>query len=400
MGRVEFAEGALVRLRAPVRVNAEAGRDVLTDLDVVAVDIDLRLRVSRSILECKSGQGQAGEPDRLLWLAGLRQYVEADRAVLVRQTVSRRGRDVAKRLDIQVFDVPTLEKREAAHAWLPPTFAHLSGSGCMNAESRTDIQLRGLGNIPADLVAFLRYEALLAAPHRVLLTLTNLREALDTAGILPDPTGKIIAGHALVGLLVAAVTDAQALDALPPQRLQQRLELALTVGNPEDTSILEVLAAADELLGHLVEQVHARYVERGAIRLDVSVPNLRELIADPPPWIPRYLDLLDALRANPAVARDLPQTAELACFDALVGDTNYESRAFDHLFTAEHRQLLRLAVQMLRDVAGPLLVGRLNGLANINFDRVAPALPERRGTAPTHPSEPPELAREPDDANN
>ena len=37
VGRLEFAAGALVRLRVPVRINAEAGRDVLTDLDVVAI---------------------------------------------------------------------------------------------------------------------------------------------------------------------------------------------------------------------------------------------------------------------------------------------------------------------------------------------------------------------------
>ena len=38
VGRVEFAEGALVRLRVPLRVGREAGKDVVTDIDVLAVD--------------------------------------------------------------------------------------------------------------------------------------------------------------------------------------------------------------------------------------------------------------------------------------------------------------------------------------------------------------------------
>src|SRR5689334_15702806 len=55
--RLAFAEGALARRRVPVFVDAEAGRTQLTDLDVVAVDFDRRLRVSHSLLECKSGSG-------------------------------------------------------------------------------------------------------------------------------------------------------------------------------------------------------------------------------------------------------------------------------------------------------------------------------------------------------
>ena len=47
VARVEFAEGALARLRVPVFVDAEAGRDQLTDLDVLALEFDNRLRLSR-----------------------------------------------------------------------------------------------------------------------------------------------------------------------------------------------------------------------------------------------------------------------------------------------------------------------------------------------------------------
>lgn len=44
VGRTEFNDGALVRLRVPIRVDADSGRDVLTDIDVLAVDVDGRLR--------------------------------------------------------------------------------------------------------------------------------------------------------------------------------------------------------------------------------------------------------------------------------------------------------------------------------------------------------------------
>jgi hypothetical protein len=56
--RIEFAEGALARTRVPVRGLADLGRDVLTDVDVLSLDVDRRLRVTRSVLECKSGRAR------------------------------------------------------------------------------------------------------------------------------------------------------------------------------------------------------------------------------------------------------------------------------------------------------------------------------------------------------
>jgi len=162
VGRLEFAEGALARLRVPLRVAAERGRDILTDLDVLAVDIDGRLRASLSVLECKTTKGQSGEPDRLLWLSGLQRLTGTRRAVLVRQTITRRGRAIAQALDLQIMDVQTLAARETGHPWVPERFAHIHGAGCEQAERRTDTQLKGLSHIPAGLVAFLRADSLLA----------------------------------------------------------------------------------------------------------------------------------------------------------------------------------------------------------------------------------------------
>src|SRR5207244_11280069 len=138
VARVEFAEGALARTAVPVAVEGEPGRTVLTDIDVLTVDVDLRLRVSIGINECKSGAGQSGEPDRLLWLSGFQRYMGAQRATLVRQTITRRGQAVARRLGVRVLDVATLEQRESAHGWMPDKFAHVAGSKCVTAEHRTN----------------------------------------------------------------------------------------------------------------------------------------------------------------------------------------------------------------------------------------------------------------------
>lgn len=376
VGRVEFADGALARLRGLIRIDAESGRDILTDIDVLAIDVDGRLRTSRSILECKSGSGQSKEPDRLLWLSGLQKYLGFDRAVLVRQSVSRRGRIVARALELQTLDVARLGDRETAYAWLPERFAHIDGPECTAAELRTDTQLKGLGHIPAELVAFLRHDALRCAPFESLRAVATLGRAVSRGGVLPSPTREVLAGHATIALILAAVEDAGRLDELSYEELKEVTERALITGSPDSTHILNTLARADDLVAHMLNRVHAAYEDAGAKRVKVDSPSLLDVVARPPDWVPRYLDLVKRLRANPAIAREILQTAELACFEALLGGDAYRAESFNHLFTAEHRYLLNVAIRSLEAIAGPAVATAVRPILGLDFDRMG-QIPDR-----------------------
>lgn len=382
VGRTEFNDGALVRLRVPVRVDADTGRDVLTDIDVLAIDVDGRLRLSSSILECKSGKGQAGEPDRLLWLSGLQRFLRFERAVLVRQTVSRRGRGIARELGLRTLDLETLAGREKAHAWLPERFAHVDGPECAAAEQRSDTQLKALGHIPSELVAFLRYDALRAEPHRVLRAIASLGRAAKAGGVLPNPTRLMLAGHALISLISAALADAGRLDEISAEELLDRTRRALVTGNPDDDQVLQLLSRADEFVRYSLERVHAAYQEVGAKRPNVDIPSLKDVVTTPPEWVPRYVDLVEKLRANPAVSRQMLQAAELAVFEALVGGKAHESPAFDHLFTQEHRYMLNVARRCLADIAGAGIGDAVAAALDLDFGRGASLRADRDANPP------------------
>lgn len=386
VGRVEFADGALVRLRSLIRIDAESGRDILTDIDVLAIDVDGRLRTFRSILECKSGSGQSKEPDRLLWLSGLQKYLGFDRAVLVRQSVSRRGRTVARALELQTLDVARLGDRETAYAWLPEKFAHIDGTECTAAELRTDTQLKGLGHIPAELVAFLRHDALRCAPSESLRAVATLGRAVSHGGVLPRPTREVLASHATIALILAAVEDAGRLDELSYEELKEVTERALITGSPDGTHIFNILARADDLVAHMLNRLHAAYEEAGAKRVEVNSPSLLDVVAQPPEWVPRYLDLVRKLRANPAIAREILQTAELACFEALLGGDAYRAEAFNHLFTAEHRYLLNVAIRSLEAIAGPAVANAVRPVLQLDFDRMG-QIPDRASRASNRQTE-------------
>lgn len=383
VARLEFAEGAFTRLRVPIAADgADSGRDVLTDIDVLSLDLDRRLRLSRSVLECKSGKGQSGEPNTIVWLAGFRQLLKLDRATLVRQTVSRRGANLAQKLDITLMDDAAVKRREVAHAWLPPRFAHLDGAACAAAEVRTDTQLKGLPGIPQELIRFLRGGALLSDSPSILAALEAFGIAVQKQGILPDPSAKVLSGHAFIALLLAGLQDAGRLDVIPSHVLQGRLERALTVGDPDDVHLLPLLERADALVRHIQERTHKAYVNAGAEPVHIDVPSLRDSVATPPAYLGDYVDLVERLRDNPQISRDLLQTAELVCFDALLDDQNWQAPAFSHLFTAEHRGLLLVALRCLARVAGAQASAPLRELSDLPFNGPASGVPDRHQSPP------------------
>jgi hypothetical protein len=279
-----------------------------------------------------------------------------------------------------VIDEASIEKRETAHAWLPERFAHLDGPQCMRAESRTDIQLKGLPDIPAGVTKFLRGEALLADSAKLLASVSGFGAAVHRQGALPDPAAITLSGHCLIAIILAGLQDASRLDETPAETLRSRLERALTVGNADDVNLLPLLERADAVIRHLQLRTHRADVAAGADPINIDVPSLRDTVATPPPYLSDYLDFVERLRSNPQVSKDLLQTAELVCFDTLLGDENWAAAAFAHLFTPEHRSLLLVALRCLGRVAGETVSGYLHRISEVPFIGLGSKTPDRYST--------------------
>lgn len=396
VARVEFAEGSFVRLRIPVPADTnDSGRDVLTDVDVLSLDVDNRLRISKSSHECKSGKGQSGEPYTIVWLAGFRELLRLDRVSIVRQTISTRGAELARQLRIVTMDERSLQRREESHSWVPDRFAHVDGPECVAAEVRTDAQLKGLPEIPLDLTRFLRGHGVLAESPALLSAVSAFGAACEQQGVLPNPAAQVLAGHSLIAIVLAGLNDAGRLDQLGTEELRERLERALTLGDERDAYLLPLLERADALVRYVQDRTHRAYVAEGAEPLRVAVPSLRDTIAAPPPYLNDYVDFVSRLRANPLVARELLQTAELVCFEALLGGDGWTSPAFEHLFTPEHRGLLLVSLRCLRSIGGPLVAEPLQKMSEMPFRAGSRVLDRHERTGPrpdaqTRPADMPE----------
>lgn len=377
VARSEFAAGALVRLRVPVVGPGDAGKRVLTDVDVLSIEFDSRLRETKTVFECKSTRGQRGEPDRLLWLAGFKQLMRADRAVLVRDTASARGVDLARRLQIEILDVPTLRKHEESFAWVPDAFGLVGDTEFVSFETKALDGLKRTGSVSPAYMQYLRHDLLFAPSYRAVGALGTLKNSEGHRSTMPDVSAQYVASFALVGLVLAGLRAAQLLENRSNNQALRLFETALITGNPYDRQVLDVLDTADVIVRHIVDDVHAAYAADGARRLSGKVPSLRSAVADPPTWLPAFVDLAERLRSRPQIARELPQTLDLACFDAAVGGAAWQAPAFDRLFTIEHRQLIIVLIRVLHEVVGDIASAVSDRILELRFDRRPGVAPDR-----------------------
>jgi hypothetical protein len=108
--RLFFYEGCFTRIG--VDFYLEDSNHRVTDVDVLALSFGAALRPSLLIGECKTSASGSEEMDRLLWLKGMVQFLDASTGFLAKTTLLPHIKDFARRLDLLAFDDKRIAQRE------------------------------------------------------------------------------------------------------------------------------------------------------------------------------------------------------------------------------------------------------------------------------------------------
>ena len=104
-----------------------------------------------------------------------------------------------------------------------------------------------------------------------------------------------------------------------PGRAQAAMSDAFASGGPSTTALRDIVGRADDYYRDaLTRAMREGKNESGSSPIDV--PRLADRIAQPPAWLPDYVDLSTQISEQPGLATDALRFADLLLLQALVAD--------------------------------------------------------------------------------
>jgi hypothetical protein len=374
MARLLFAEGSFVR-RA-IDLNMRFGEDLtVTDLDILALKFSEDLRMSLTIGESKSGQGKRGPKlaDRLLWLRGLRELVDADIAfVATAKPASDRVRGLAERLGIYVIDEADLLHRERINglddqgSWGPYDPSLLNRQREIYDKIKKNQDLKRV-------YWFVRSEFWL------LDVATGVKRAFGAMRILArfwgsrpnEDEGECLhwlARQLQVNIVVGLVRMAARSYREDPQKATDRLLKELASGPDLDYDTLTRISR--DVDRYVTTLLHELKADPGQHASALGAFNPR-----PPAYFEPLVEVVERIAAAPEAARELPRFADVRLAELELGEQLSGLRIRSDL-SDECSRLLRLVAAFL---SGQLKIPPelLNGISDHRTARDSPPSDEK-----------------------
>jgi len=368
-----FWEGFYARRGINLERHYEPDPLQITDLDLLAFDLDPALARRKHIGEVKSGTGRsAAKPlDRTIWLRGLRELVGAEHAELTTAIApSRRARELAAGLGVTAQSVADVERRE--RSVVVEQVSDLGAHGPAAAITARQVQ-RLCAQDPKLERAFwyLRSEVWFLDPWAAAKRSLGLIRTLNqrwTPQVDDDDARALrwLYAEALSSWTLNVVTLAGEAARLDGATFLSRAHERLAEG--------AVPAAYQRRLSEAIDKYMAGVLAAAQAPAVLRTEAMGAFVPQPPDWAGSLVELVHRLAANPTASRELPRRVDLLLFERLVN----------------RRHILPAAVERLT-LTDEAFGGQRRLLAA--FLRAQPGLPEavdKSLTAPvlTNPAEP------------
>ncbi|MHA1755927.1 MAG: hypothetical protein ACTSVV_04090, partial [Promethearchaeota archaeon] len=99
------------RRSVPIRNYFYPDKADLTDIDIIGITHSFDFKSKLVICDCKTGHSHKSY-DRILWLAGLKQYIKANEAYFIEEKASRIKKLFANANDLKLLDLDRIEEIE------------------------------------------------------------------------------------------------------------------------------------------------------------------------------------------------------------------------------------------------------------------------------------------------
>ena len=352
MARLWFWEGHFARSGIDLKWHYHPEPLIVTDLDLLAFDVQPSLRVSRTIGEVKTGSGKsAPKPlDRIVWLRGLKELVDADNVELVSGIPpSARARKLASSIGVSAQSLADVERREsrAQVGSVQETGSH--GARATQERFWVHKYCKSHQNLERAFW-FLRSEVWfhddVSACKRLIGLYRQLSE-LWTPDI-DDADSRalrwLFAETVSVFGLFAVAVASEAVK-YSPEMLAAEIGERLSAGHAPADAMRRIAADVDKYVAGLLAAANAS--------ANVRTEAMGALHPEAPPWTGQFVELLTRVASVSAHAQALPRQLDVLVYESVVWrrEVNSEPYARLSLGDPEVGRLIRLIAAFLRSQA-------------------------------------------------
>jgi hypothetical protein len=247
--------------------------DTATDLDVLAIRYTEPFRREVQISECKGGT--EGPLDRVFWLSGVKRYVTASHATLVRRSTKWNIKDFASELGVEILDFPRLEDLEKASNIDP--FAWLGASDRDYYVSRQAEWNRALSRTPnlaelyLTLVGEVRFHDPFGGINYLLYHLRSLTRELKEQRSTSESFTKFLLAEAVAQLAMFFMRVAEMTVGLSAEDREGMIRKGLTYGHIDARLVDRIFRNAYRITSEVIKHDTGREV-----RVDPSFFSMPE----------------------------------------------------------------------------------------------------------------------------
>jgi len=302
----------------------------ITDLDLLAFDLDPALARRKYIGEVKSGTGRsAAKPlDRTIWLRGLRELVGAEHAELTTAIApSPRARELAAGLGVTAQSVADVDRRErtAAVAQVADLGAHGPGAAAITKQIQ-----RLCAQDPELERAFwyLRSEVWFLDPWAAAKRSLGLIRTLNqrwTPQVDDDDARALrwLYAEALSSWTLNVVTLAGEAARMDSATFLSRAHERLSEG--------AVPAAYQRRLSEAIDKYMAGVLAAAQAPAVLRTEAMGAFVPMAPDWAGSLVELVQRLSNHPTASRELPRRVDLLLFERLVNRRHIPPAAVERL---------------------------------------------------------------------
>jgi hypothetical protein len=259
VARLLMFMGYFVRRGCPIYTIGSLDR--ATDLDVLAIRYTEPFRREMLIAECKGGR--EGPLDRVFWLSGVKTYVNATEAFLVRKGTKWNIKDFAKQAGVQIWDFPRITELEAGYKISDDEWPGPSDRKYYAAEldrwNKSLVNNQQVWELYLTLAAEIRYDEPFPGLNFLLYQLRLLTRIF--AKPPEDSFVRFIIAESLAQASMFLMRLAALAFDLPATDRSGFIEKGLTYGNVDPQSAERVLASAYNLTRQTVFHITNKHVD-------------------------------------------------------------------------------------------------------------------------------------------